>query len=121
MAAHTSRSRYGRHLVPASTSLATTQPNYANKPQGTVFDVSGNSSYAPSGAYHGLLPPHPLSNIPLHRSISVPYSMYTNLPAAVFAGKDASRALATSSVKPEDVKPEWKDLGEKEQGVLADW
>lgn len=49
------------------------------------------------------------------------YVQYTNLPAAVFAGKDASRALATSSVKPEDVKPEWKDLGEKEQGVLADW
>jgi hypothetical protein len=39
----------------------------------------------------------------------------------VFAGKDASRALATSSLKPEDVNPEYSDLGDKEQGVLNDW
>lgn len=24
--------------------------------QGVVFDVTGNKSYAPGGAYHGLLP-----------------------------------------------------------------
>ncbi|KAF8476129.1 cytochrome b5-like heme/steroid binding domain-containing protein [Kalaharituber pfeilii] len=60
--------------------------------KGTVFDVSGNrSSYGPGGAYH------------------------------VFAGKEASRALAKSSVKPEDVRPEWQDLGDKEKGVLEDW
>lgn len=40
---------------------------------------------------------------------------------AVFAGKDASRALAKSSVKPEDVKPEWQDLDDKEKGTLNDW
>ncbi|KAL0635861.1 hypothetical protein Q9L58_005203 [Maublancomyces gigas] len=56
-----------------------------------VFDVSGNSSYAVGGSYH------------------------------VFAGKDASRALAMSSVKPEDVAPEWEDLSDKEKGVLDDW
>lgn len=39
----------------------------------------------------------------------------------VFAGKDASRALAQSSLKPEDCRPEYDDLGEKEQGVLNDW
>lgn len=39
----------------------------------------------------------------------------------VFAGKDASRALAMSSVKPEDVKPEWEDLGDKEKKVLEEW
>ncbi|KAJ8133227.1 hypothetical protein O1611_g400 [Lasiodiplodia mahajangana] len=39
----------------------------------------------------------------------------------VFVGKDASRALAKSSTKPEDVQAEWKDLGEKEIGVLNDW
>lgn len=66
--------------------------------KGTVYDVTGNSAYAPSsgpgdkgGAYH------------------------------IFAGKDASRALAMTSVKEEDVRPEWEDLGEKEKGVLADW
>ncbi|KAH8147856.1 uncharacterized protein LAJ45_07957 [Morchella importuna] len=59
--------------------------------KGTVFDVTGNSSYAPGGAYH------------------------------VFAGKDASRALAKSSVKEEDALPEWSDLSEKEKGVLNDW
>jgi len=60
--------------------------------KGTVFDVSGSSSYnAETGPYK------------------------------VFAGKDASRALAMSSVKPEDVSDKWEDLGEKEQKVLDDW
>lgn len=39
----------------------------------------------------------------------------------VFAGKDASRALAQSSLKPEDCVPEWEDLGDKEKKVLDDW
>ncbi|KAH6697622.1 progesterone binding protein [Plectosphaerella plurivora] len=38
-----------------------------------------------------------------------------------FAGKDASRALAKTSTKAEDVKPEWQDLDDKEKGVLDDW
>lgn len=39
----------------------------------------------------------------------------------VFAGKDASRALGKTSTKEEDVSPEWKDLSDKEKGVLNDW
>lgn len=39
----------------------------------------------------------------------------------VFAGKDASRGLAKSSVKPEDATAEWEDLGEDEKKVLDDW
>jgi len=39
----------------------------------------------------------------------------------VFGGKDASRALATSSVKAEDVGPEWEDLGDTEKKTLDDW
>lgn len=39
----------------------------------------------------------------------------------VFAGKDSSRALAKSSLKPEDCVPQWSDLGDKEKGVLEDW
>lgn len=39
----------------------------------------------------------------------------------VFVGKDSSRALACSSLKPEDCRPEWDDLGDKEKGVLEDW
>ena len=39
----------------------------------------------------------------------------------MFAGKDASRALAKSSTKAEDVKPEWEDLPEKEKKVLEEW
>jgi hypothetical protein len=39
----------------------------------------------------------------------------------VFAGKDASRALAKTSTKPEEVKAEWQDLNDKEKGVLNDW
>lgn len=39
----------------------------------------------------------------------------------VFAGKDASRALAKTSLKVEDCVPQWEDLDEKEQGTLNDW
>jgi len=39
----------------------------------------------------------------------------------VFAGKDASRALAKSSKEPADVRPDWKDLDAKEQSTLNDW
>jgi len=59
--------------------------------KGTVFDVSKNSAYATEGQYH------------------------------VFAGKDASRALATSSLKPEDCVPTWEDLEDKEKTVLEEW
>ncbi|KAI5805939.1 cytochrome b5-like heme/steroid binding domain-containing protein [Geopyxis carbonaria] len=59
--------------------------------KGTVFDVSGNKSYVPGGSYH------------------------------IFAGKDASRALAKSSVQAEDAVAQWSDLSDKEKGVLADW
>ncbi|KAI1850568.1 hypothetical protein JX265_004278 [Neoarthrinium moseri] len=59
--------------------------------KGKVYDVTGNKMYQPGGSYH------------------------------VFAGKDASRALAKTSTKPEDVLPEWKDLDEKEKSTLNDW
>ncbi|KAI9862486.1 MAG: hypothetical protein M1813_004337 [Trichoglossum hirsutum] len=59
--------------------------------KGTVFDVTGNAAYADGGQYH------------------------------VFAGKDASRALAKSSLNPEDARSEWSDLTDKEKGVLNDW
>lgn len=79
---------------------------------GTVFDVSGNEAYGPSGAYHGMEPK-------LARLRCSWVHFLTNPP--VFAGKDASRALAQSSLKPEDCRPEYEDLGEKERGVLNDW
>ncbi|POS82605.1 hypothetical protein EPUL_005168, partial [Erysiphe pulchra] len=53
--------------------------------KGKVFDVSGNKAYLPGGPYHN------------------------------FAGHDASRALALTSTKVEDVRPDWEDLGEKEK------
>jgi len=59
--------------------------------KGIVFDVSANPAYAPDKKYH------------------------------LFAGKDVSRALACSSLKPEDCKPEWHDLGDKEKEVLEEW
>lgn len=39
----------------------------------------------------------------------------------VFAGKDASRALAQSSLKPEDCRPDWYDLSDEYKKVLDDW
>ncbi|KAF1990807.1 progesterone binding protein-like protein [Aulographum hederae CBS 113979] len=59
--------------------------------KGTVFDVSGNAAYAPKGNYH------------------------------VFCGKDSSRALALSSLKPEECVAEWQDLDDEKKGVLNDW
>ncbi|KAI9677015.1 MAG: hypothetical protein M1817_006854 [Caeruleum heppii] len=42
-------------------------------------------------------------------------------PGGAYHSKDASRALAKSSLLPEDVRAEWEDLEEKEKGVLGDW
>jgi hypothetical protein len=57
-----------------------------------VFDVTRNKeSYGPEGGYH------------------------------VFVGKDASRALAMSSLEPEDAVPKYKDLPEADLKVLDDW
>lgn len=59
--------------------------------KGTVFDVSKNAAYAEKGQYH------------------------------VFAGKDPSRALALSSLKPADCVAEWDDLDDKYKTVLDEW
>jgi len=76
--------------------LAKCDGNDSSKPtlvaiKGTVFDVTRNEAYAPKGTYH------------------------------VFAGKDPSRALATSSLKPEDCVPEWHDLKDENKTVLSEW
>lgn len=59
---------------------------------GTVFDVSHKrDTYGPGKSY------------------------------GVFSGKDASKALGKSSLKPEDAVPDYRDLEEKEMKVLNDW
>nr|KJB68426.1 hypothetical protein B456_010G244800 [Gossypium raimondii] len=59
---------------------------------GRIYDVTaGKSFYGPGGAY------------------------------AMFAGKDASRALAKMSKNEEDVCPNLDGLSEKEMDVLNDW
>uniref|UniRef100_A0A7N0V5G7 Cytochrome b5 heme-binding domain-containing protein n=1 Tax=Kalanchoe fedtschenkoi TaxID=63787 RepID=A0A7N0V5G7_KALFE len=60
--------------------------------KGRIFDVtSGKSFYGPGGAYE------------------------------MFAGKDASRALAKMSKNEEDVVADIEGLSNKEMGVLSDW
>ncbi|KAK0643115.1 cytochrome b5-like heme/steroid binding domain-containing protein [Cercophora newfieldiana] len=59
--------------------------------KGIVYDVTGNKAYQPGGSYH------------------------------VFAGKDASGALAKTSTTEADVTSEWKDLSDKEKSTLNDW
>lgn len=60
--------------------------------KGRVFDVTaGKSFYGPGGPY------------------------------AMFAGKDASRALGKMSKNEEDVSPSLDGLTDKEIGVLNDW
>ena len=39
----------------------------------------------------------------------------------MFAGKDPSRALASSSLKPEECVPDWYDLEPEKKTVLNDW
>jgi membrane-associated progesterone receptor component len=38
-----------------------------------------------------------------------------------FSGKDASRALGPSSLKPEDAVPDWSTLEEMDRRTLNDW
>lgn len=60
--------------------------------KGTVFDVSRKrDTYGPGGSY------------------------------AIFAGKDGSRGLGLSSLKPEDAVPDYSTLEEKDRKVLDDW
>lgn len=64
--------------------------------KGTVFDVTNNTNaYGVGKGYH------------------------------VFVGKDASRALGKSSLKPEDTDPkvswDWSTLNEKQMKTLDDW
>ncbi|KAF8268170.1 cytochrome b5-like heme/steroid binding domain-containing protein [Lactarius quietus] len=40
---------------------------------------------------------------------------------SLFAGKDASRALGLSSLKPEDAVADWSTLEEKDRRTLDDW
>lgn len=59
---------------------------------GTVFDVTRKrETYGPGGSY------------------------------AVLAGKDGSRALGLSSLKPEDAVADWSTLEDKDRKVLDDW
>jgi hypothetical protein len=39
----------------------------------------------------------------------------------VFAGKDASRALAQSSLEEKECRPDWQDLDDGQKKVLNDW
>jgi membrane-associated progesterone receptor component len=50
----------------------------------------------------------------------MPTKLYWSL-VTVFAGKDASRALAQSSLKKEECRPEWEDLKPEHIKVLDDW
>ena len=85
--------------------------NTADYMQGTVFDVSGNKMYGPSGGYKGIL---------ITRASPVLVETTLNL-ATVFAGKDASRALAQSSLEPSECRPDWHDLDDSQKKVLNDW
>ncbi|KAJ5907932.1 hypothetical protein N7495_000614 [Penicillium taxi] len=67
--------------------------------KGVVFDVTRNPAYSATGQYRG--------------EILLDLGYATN--------RDPSRALALSSLKPEDCVPEWSDLEDKEKQVLHDW
>jgi predicted heme/steroid binding protein len=64
----------------------------AHDPKGTIFDVSKKGDVYGKGKSYNL-----------------------------FAGKDASKALGMSSLKPEDAVPDYSTLPENERNVLDDW
>ena len=75
--------------------------------------------------------PHPSSRPTPHISFAshlcvLPTTDLPSIPTQtndpeVFAGKDPSRALATSSLKAEECVPEWTDLEDKHKTVLDEW
>jgi membrane-associated progesterone receptor component len=81
-----------------------------NITKGKVFDVTGKPPYAKGGSYHGT-----------HSSRAHHTTTHPTDRSPVFTGHDASRALAKTSTKAEDVLPEWQDLDDKEKQTLADW
>ncbi|EXJ71358.1 uncharacterized protein A1O5_05165 [Cladophialophora psammophila CBS 110553] len=86
--------------------------------KGIIFDVSKNKAYGEKGQYHGMgyhFVPHSFTSR-FHR-----FQAYQCPSVPVFAGKDPSRALALSSLKPEDCVPEWYDLDDKYKTVLDEW
>lgn len=85
--------------------------------KGTVFDVSKNDAYRPKGQYHGMVTPPPKGKPPN----TAPERRINIVPSPVFAGKDPSRALAQSSLKPEDCRPDWYDLPDQAKTVLGEW
>lgn len=91
---------------------------------GTVFDVSGNTAYAPKNPYNGVYADHSRTEQQMPKALknwqkSQPADLI--LSPLVFAGKDASRALAQSSLKMEDCRSDWEDLPDDKKAVLQDW
>lgn len=56
-----------------------------------------------------------------HRYTSITSLRTVTHHALVFTGKDASRALAQSSLKEEECRPDWEDLSDEHKKVLNDW
>lgn len=69
----------------------------------------------------GLLPRRVLLSRSYASDLIHPYPHRPTDMITVFSGHDASRALAKTSLKAEDVVPEWEDLGETEKKTLSDW
>lgn len=74
--------------------------------------MTRNAAYSATGQYRG--------EILLDLGYATGRLLMLDL-VLVFAGRDPSRALALSSLKPEDCVPEWYDLEDKEKQVLHDW
>ena len=92
--------------------------------------MSGKAAYLPGGSYAGMCP---LSSFSPTLHLPIPSNGSSSFPALLrkhpsaypahtaFAAHDASRALALTSVKPDDVRPEWSDLPAEKIAVLDDW
>ena len=68
--------------------------------------------YKEGTSYHGMVDSY------VHSSV---YLWADSVARLVFAGKEPNRALAKSSLKPEDCVSDYSDLSEKEKQTLDDW
>ena len=91
----------------------------ASKPVYVAIKGTSSSSYLPLSSYpHSHVPDRPgtVFDVSRKRDTYGPGGSY-----AVFAGKDGSRGLGLSSLKPEDAVPDWSTLEEKDRKTLDDW
>lgn len=84
--------------------------------------MSGNKAYAPGASYSGeCFFLQAIQSPRLDTILDFQSKESTTLTSTVFAGKDASKGLGMSSLKPEDAVADYSELSDEHKKVLDDW